>query len=747
MKIRILSKFISLIIILGITSFSGELIAGAGGNKNNYKSDCKNDSLQDDKHCKKTNSKSALKFKLNVLNDEIHAGDTVRLKLRGPIHGAKKHSIYWTLDDNPIAVTETRGKRFDFIVANGGEHTICVRGKIGEKGKNTASGCATFKVVGKNNQAPTSNNVSLDLLEDNTLSTKLDATDSDGDPITFILVSNPLLGTLNFDATSGEFTYAPNPNVYGRDSFSFTVSDGELTSETYNVALNIGSVNDLPTITGESTETIENEPVSITFVVEDIDSDSLSLDIRQQPENGTIEIDDATHSITYTPVRGFQGIDSLAISTFDGLDSSEQPAYVNIKVLARVSLVSESVYGYSSNMPGQRPVISANGRYVAWESSASDIVDGDTNGDNDVFVKNLETGKTELISLNSSGDQGNFYSSTPAIGTDGRYVAFYSQSTNLTSTYRQCNGIYLRDRQTGTTSLITVSIDRYYANDCSDNNTIGMSDDGRFVSFASRASNLVAGDDNGQSDVFVRDVLIGKTYLVSRATDGTLGNRVSLYNAISGNGRYVAFFSYAKNLVLNDTNSFSDLFVHDLETGVTERVSISSQGAEGNNDVLNVSMDYTGRYVAFASYASNLVTGDTNEASDIFIHDRETKTTSRVSLNSSGQEGKTRSGMYSHHGAFAPAISSDGEHLTYISAQFNLAGSDNNTLIDGFYTNLLTGVTTHISLGGNDDSGWLSTPSGIDISADGSRIVFWSKASNFVANDANSTWDVFLYLR
>jgi archaellum component FlaF (FlaF/FlaG flagellin family) len=208
-------------------------------------------------------------------------------------------------------------------------------------------------------------------------------------------------------------------------------------------------------------------------------------------------------------------------------------------------------------------VLSANGLYVAYESSATNLVPGDVNGLKDIFVRDLQSGTTELVSLATGGAQGNGFSDYPSISADGRYVAFEST-----------------------------------------------------------ASNLAPGDTNTLPDLFVRDRQNGTTELVSVDSGGVQGNNVSEGPAISADGRYVAFQSDATNLVPGDTNSVTDVFLRDRQAGTTERVSVDSGGVQGNHISYLASISGDGRYVGFGSYSSNLVSGDTNGFQDVFVRDR-----------------------------------------------------------------------------------------------------------------------------
>lgn len=264
--------------------------------------------------------------------------------------------------------------------------------------------------------------------------------------------------------------------------------------------------------------------------------------------------------------------------------------------------------------------ISGDGRYVAFQSWAHNLIPGEWNS-GQIYLRDRQNGETTIVSVASDGTKGNSFSTHPAMSVDGRYVAFYSYSSNLVP--GDTNGavdIFVRDRQTGQTARVSVASDGTEANGSSGYDRLSISADGRFVAFYSYASNLVPSDTNGDDDVFVHDRQTGQTIRVSVASDGTEGNSFSSDPAISADGRYVTFESLSSNLVPGDTNGSWDVFVHDRQTGQTTRVSVASDGAQGNGYYPSISAD--GRFVAFESYASNLVAGDTNGRCDVFVHDR-----------------------------------------------------------------------------------------------------------------------------
>jgi Tol biopolymer transport system component len=378
--------------------------------------------------------------------------------------------------------------------------------------------------------------------------------------------------------------------------------------------------------------------------------------------------------------------------------------------------------------------ISTDGRYIAFESFAANLVPGDRNGALDVFVHDLQNGQTERVSVDSSGVEGDMQSSNVAISADGRFVAFTSHATNLVP--GDTNGaadIFVRDRVAGQTFRVSVDSSDAQANNQSMNPA--LSADGRYVGFFSSATNLVAGDTNGANDVFVHDLLTGETTRVSVDSSGAQGNGPSAYAALSADGRYVAFISLATNLVANDTNGTWDVFVHDRATGHTTLESVDSNGAQGNVFGTLPAISADGRYVAFASLATNLVPNDTNGALDVFVHDRITGRTTRVSVDSSRQQGDENS--------WGPSFSPDGRFVAFYSDATNLVAGDVNGVSDVFVHDLLTYQTTLISV---DTAGMQANSNcyAPSISADGRYVTFYGYASNLVPDDTNSWTDVFL---
>ncbi|MCE9595850.1 MAG: hypothetical protein K8S98_16805 [Planctomycetes bacterium] len=300
--------------------------------------------------------------------------------------------------------------------------------------------------------------------------------------------------------------------------------------------------------------------------------------------------------------------------------------------------VSVDGSGTEANGASYAPSISADGRYVAFESFASNLVAGDANGARDIFVHDRQLGTTTRVSLGSGGAEANGESVFAALSADGRFVAFESFATNLVA--GDVNGkkdVFVHDRQTATTVRVSVTSSGGEATGASED--AALSADGRFVVFTGYSDDLVPGDTNGNGDVFLHDLQTGATNRVSVGTGGTQGNFESRAATISADGTLVAFQSVAVTLVAGDTNGFNDVFVRDVQAGTTTRVSVSSSNAQANAPSIAPVLSSSGGCVVFSSYATNLVFPDANGAADVFVRDLQTGTTTRVSVDSGGNAG------------------------------------------------------------------------------------------------------------
>jgi TolB protein len=347
--------------------------------------------------------------------------------------------------------------------------------------------------------------------------------------------------------------------------------------------------------------------------------------------------------------------------------------FVHDILSGKTQRVSVDSSGAEGNGPSFSPAFSSDGNLVAFASGASNLVLEDNNGTYDVFVRNLKTGMTRRISVDSSGMESNGSSSGPSFSANGRFVAFLSYASNLVA--EDGNGtadVFVHDLKTGITQRASVDSSGAESNNFSYEPV--LSDNGRYVAFTSYGSNLVSGDGNGTYDVFLRDLVKGETQRISVDSSGIEGNNESSGPALSGNGRFVVFHSKANNLVGGDGNYAIDVFVRDIKTGITERVSLDSAGAEGNSTSIYPTISGNGRFVAFHSTATNLIPDDTNLTADVFVRDLKTGITELVSLDSAGVEGNSTS-IY-------PAISGNGRFVAFETYADNLAADDNNDVID-----------------------------------------------------------------
>jgi Tol biopolymer transport system component/carbonic anhydrase/acetyltransferase-like protein (isoleucine patch superfamily) len=382
------------------------------------------------------------------------------------------------------------------------------------------------------------------------------------------------------------------------------------------------------------------------------------------------------------------------------------------------------------------PAISADGSAVAFESSSGGLVPGDTNGYKDIFVFQVDTGAIHRASVSSSGTQANGASRDAAISADGRYVTFLSSATNLVSgDTNSVDDCFRHDVQTGTTIRVNVTQGGAQATGggCS---YPSISASGSRIAFAGYGPNLVPGDTNSAPDAFVRDVDAGTTTRVSVSTSGTQANGQSFAPRMSADGTKVMFSSLASNLVSGDTNSARDVFVRDLAGNTTTRVSTTSGGAQGNGESSEfMSWSADNQFVAFRSDATNLVAGDTNGKSDVFVKNLSTGAIVRASAQS-GVQGNGRS----HY----PSLSGDGRYVAFYSDSSNLAADDTNGSSDVFVKDLVADTLTLVSRSetavGNGDS----TVMACSLSQDGSRVAIQTSATNLYPGDASPLTDVLI---
>jgi len=344
------------------------------------------------------------------------------------------------------------------------------------------------------------------------------------------------------------------------------------------------------------------------------------------------------------------------------------------------------------------------------------------------------TGTTVLVSRSLTGGVGDFDSFDPDISGDGRYVVFATAATNLIA--GDTNGlpdIHLFDRVTGTQVRLTQSASGVIAN--GDSRGSKISQDGMRVLFSSTANNLVPGDSNGRVDVFVADWATGSMWIASKSSTGVQANLDSFQHSISSTGRWIAFASKANNIVPGDTNANGDTFVHDALLGTTERVSLTAAGLQSSGNAGGSAVSGDGRFVVFGTAASDIVPGDLNGLPDTFVRDRVQQTTTLVSRALQGG---------SANGVSTPdRISDDGQQVLFSSTANNLVLGDSGAGLDAFLFNNTTQVITRMSLthDGQPPNAESFQPV---ISRDGRWVNFFSPASNIVPNDTNGQIDGFL---
>ena len=416
---------------------------------------------------------------------------------------------------------------------------------------------------------------------------------------------------------------------------------------------------------------------------------------------------------------------------------------VEAGVTTRVSVASDGTQGDGFS---QNAAISGDGRYVAFRSGATDLVAGDTNDCDDIFVHDRVTGATTRVSVASDGTEANARSQCPSISGDGRYVAFDSGASLVSPDTNYRHDVFVHDRVTGQTTRVSYGWDGE-ANESSTSPAI--TPDGRYVAFDSHASNLIGedNDNNGAADVFVYDRVTHATTRVSVTTGGgEISSTAGCWRpCISADGRYVTFESTGPNVVPGDTNASGDVFVHDRVTHDTTRVNVASDGTQANNSSGSKRMAISGdgRYVVFDSCASNLVPGDTNRWYDTFVHDRVTGQTTRVSVASDGTEGDTV--PYDCSG-LSGVISADGRYVAFVSVATNLVPGDTNGRYDVFVHDRVTGQTRRVSMAHDGTEADLGCESPA-ISADGRYVAFQYVGSDLVPGDTNGTYDVFVHDR
>ncbi|MDR7277128.1 TolB family protein [Catenuloplanes atrovinosus] len=351
----------------------------------------------------------------------------------------------------------------------------------------------------------------------------------------------------------------------------------------------------------------------------------------------------------------FVAFESAAGDLVPGDTNGVRDVFLRDRVLGTTVLVSAAWDGSDNPDGASSPAISGDGRFVAFDSYAENLVPGDVNGEADVFVYDRLTGTTVLASLTSGGAQANRNSYTPSLSADGRYVAFSTHASNLLTSHR--NGtrlpdVVVRDLLLGTTTQ--VSLDPNGLGGTGTHLNPQVSADGRYITFISSSRDLV-GDATYGYGVFIRDMSSGITTRAARTSTGSPAVGIFEYT-ISPDTRYLTFETDASGVVPGDVNGVPDVFFRDLRTGVTELISVADDGTQGDAESRDPSVGLSGRCVVWASGATTLVPGDTNASYDIFVRDRVAGTTTRLTGNGYGGYG------------YSPRLTPDGATVVFETA-------------------------------------------------------------------------------
>ena len=422
-----------------------------------------------------------------------------------------------------------------------------------------------------------------------------------------------------------------------------------------------------------------------------------------------------------------------------------------------LSVTPEGAQGNSDSNYYGHPGISADGRYVVFNSYASDLVVGDSNGTWDVFRADTQTGITTLVGRASDGTQANNYTYDPSISGDGRFVTYWSPADNLIA--NDTNGItdvFRTDTQTGTTIRVSVTGDGSEANGYSWQ--AATSTNGRYISFSSVADNLVfnitnggttrlLSDTNGHQDIFLRDTFTGLTTLVSRRNNDRVADTdptpsatpdgESANSSVSADGRYVVYDSYATNIIDGESNySARGIFLYDVSTNRTVSVSHNAAGQQAAGGSRNASISADGKWVVFQSDSKQLTAdATTGFSTEIYLYEVATRAITRISRAPDGAQGDRFSS--------GPTISDDGRYIVYSSNSTNLVANDTNGFVnDVFRYDRTTGTTDILSRNaagtqGNSDS-YIA-----GISGNGQAVAFYSEASNLDPADIYNNPDVY----
>ncbi len=397
--------------------------------------------------------------------------------------------------------------------------------------------------------------------------------------------------------------------------------------------------------------------------------------------------------------------------------------------------VSVSAAGGVPDQASFEPAVTPNGRFVAFYSSASDLLSFPSGGSSKVVVRDMRRGRTALASHTPAGGEGNGGSSDPALSSNGRFVVFQSTASDLVDgDLAGHEDIFLSDMRSGVVSRVSTGFDGSEADGESYVYGATISGNGRWVVFTSNATNLVDGvDTHGYYQVYLRDVRKGTTTLVSRSTGGSGAGGSCFYPSISPNGRFVVYYANAGDIVAGGSNGKFHIYLFDAKAGTSARVSIGLMGAIGDGDSYFPVVSNNGRFVAYDSNATNLVAGDVDVAMDAFLADRETGATVLL-----GRVGDT----------YQPSIAANGKSVVFYSDDPNLVAGDGNGTGDTYRYDAVDGTIERLSVDAAGVEGDGDTYTfGPSLASNGRFVAVTTNATNLADDglvDGNGTYDVFL---
>ena len=443
--------------------------------------------------------------------------------------------------------------------------------------------------------------------------------------------------------------------------------------------------------------------------------------------------------------RPFAATLSLVIGVSIGPAASAAEPPTILQPRGSNSVVSESIAGGAGDQDSRGPSITADGRLIAFTSRASDLVEGDTNGEDDIFIRDRTTDTiTRVTYALDSGDPNQACLNT-VIAADGRYVTFESRASNLVAD--PTNGevqVYLYDRIEGTTRLITKNAKGEPAN--LESSRVAMDASGRYIVFQSRASNLVPGDKNRRTDVFLYDAVTDVTSLVSHAPDGSSANDHSAQPAISADGTLISFTSDASNLLPSDSapfgthsTAFGQIYLVTRDTGAIELVSRNLKGLPALGFSTGPTFSPDGLYLGFSSEADDIAARDRNGTYDAFVQNLETGVTRLVS--------RTPEGTSAERESYLEAVSNRARTVTFFSWATDLVSeADTNLSPDVFMRDRRTGISLVSETPGDEAGVGTSYQSVVD--ARGRVVVFASTSWDLLSHGTPADYsNVYLYRR